>query len=741
MRSLFPIAVALLVLFALPGAFVFAADLLGYGPDLNTWLEARLGVSHRLAVSIPAAVVLFCAPPVIILLYFLRLRRKPVAVSSTFLWHKSIEDLHVNRLMQWLRRNLLLLLQLLAVLLAIYAVLGPRLHAALGGGRHYVLVIDNSASMSATDVQPNRLEWAKAEALKEIEAATDADSGMVIVFNRTAEIRQSYTTNRAVLRRAVESIQPTVSQTRFDEALNLAASLANPARSTENEVARPEAVEPGKERQYVPLEGMQADVHLYSDGGFPPVPGFALANLSLNYHAPPVPPTEGGVSHNVGIVRLDAHRDDAGRLVVTASVRNYRGSPVPDQLVRVEVLDADDHRPVSAYSQRVRLEAKADQAAGGLEVPFTLPDVPENADVVIRARLENTTDAFPLDDGAWLVPGVARKARVLVFAPDNLVEQSFPGPRRFLDLPSTQRIADVTRYAPDRITDKKVYDKAREGEYDLVVFDRCGPASEDEMPRGNTFFIGHPPPPFKPKGAADDKLAVKPERSPRVTGWVGSHPVMRRLQGLYEVEIDDAFRLPDLPPRTERLMESDGNLVLLAAVPRPPFTDLVLAFPIYTDDGLYNTLWPLRPSFVVFLRNVLRSLGNVRDALAEDVTRPGDIKVLRAAGSRQKLKVTSPSGKTEELDRAARADFAFAGTTELGVYTAVAGDDRQRFAVNLFDPAEGDIAPRESVTVGSQTVEAGKPRKQPRDLWKLAVLAGVVVLLAEWWIYNKRVQI
>src|SRR5438876_12042890 len=122
MRSLFPVAVALLVLFALPGAFVFAADLFGYGPDLNTWLEARLGVSHRLAVSLPAAVVLACVPAVILLLYFLRLRRKPVPVSSTFLWHKSIEDLHDNRLIQWLRRNVLLLLQLLGVFLLPYAV-------------------------------------------------------------------------------------------------------------------------------------------------------------------------------------------------------------------------------------------------------------------------------------------------------------------------------------------------------------------------------------------------------------------------------------------------------------------------------------------------------------------------------------------------------------------------------------------------------------------------------------------
>ena len=147
MRTAFPLAVVALVLFALPGVGVFAADLLGYGPDVNAWLEARLGVSHRLALSIPAAVVLFCVPVVILLLYFLRLRRKAVPVSSTFLWKKSVEDLHVNRLMQWLRRNILLLMQLLAAFALVYAVMGPRMHAAVGGGHYYILVIDNSASI------------------------------------------------------------------------------------------------------------------------------------------------------------------------------------------------------------------------------------------------------------------------------------------------------------------------------------------------------------------------------------------------------------------------------------------------------------------------------------------------------------------------------------------------------------------------------------------------------------------
>ena len=63
---------------------------------------------------------------------------------------------------------------------------------------------------------------AKQEALKEIDAATDEDSGMIIVFNSAAEIRQSYTTNRHLLRNVIRSIEPTQRVTRIEEALTLA---------------------------------------------------------------------------------------------------------------------------------------------------------------------------------------------------------------------------------------------------------------------------------------------------------------------------------------------------------------------------------------------------------------------------------------------------------------------------------------------------------------------------------------
>ena len=434
MRSLFIAGVLALTLLAVPSLFVFGADLMGYGPDVNAWLETRLGVSHRLALGVPAATLLFCLLPLIVLLYFLRLKRQPVAVPSTFLWKKSIEDLHVNRLMQWLRKNVLLLLQLLAVLLFIYAALGPRMHGSVTGGRHYILMIDNSASMGATDVPPSRLEWAKAEALRTIDAATDADPGMLIVFNATAEIRQSYTANREELKAAVRAVEPSQFPTRIDEALALAASRANPTRSTENEAAAPANPEPGKERTYFATEGFAADIFLFSDGRFPNVIDFPLENLNVQF--PEIPsPGSGGTSNNLAVVRFTAERDaaDLNKVLARGTVLNFRDAAANID-VRLDVRDRNDANAVS-FSKPITVPAKglratavseanpkeppADPKPGEAEVEFVVPEVPENADVVLMLSLVHGGDALPIDDTARVVLGVARKAKVLVVTPGN----------------------------------------------------------------------------------------------------------------------------------------------------------------------------------------------------------------------------------------------------------------------------------------------------------------------------------
>src|ERR1043166_10081729 len=102
----------------------------------------------------------------IVLMYILKLRRKDVVVSSTFLWRQVIRDVQANAPFQKLRKNLLLFLQLLAALLLVLAITRPFWRGKGIGGRSVVIVVDTSGSMAATDVGRSRLDEAKREASK-----------------------------------------------------------------------------------------------------------------------------------------------------------------------------------------------------------------------------------------------------------------------------------------------------------------------------------------------------------------------------------------------------------------------------------------------------------------------------------------------------------------------------------------------------------------------------------------------
>ena len=141
-------------------------------------------------------------PPLIVLLYFLKLKRHPVEVPSTYLWHRSIEDLHVNSIWQRLRRNLLLFLQLLLLGLAALALLRPGWRGEEITGDRFVLLVDNSASMQATDVEPSRLEEAKRQAAEVIEQMESCDVAMIVSFSDSARVEQMFTDDRRQLRRA-----------------------------------------------------------------------------------------------------------------------------------------------------------------------------------------------------------------------------------------------------------------------------------------------------------------------------------------------------------------------------------------------------------------------------------------------------------------------------------------------------------------------------------------------------------
>src|SRR5262245_58211898 len=109
------------------------------------------------------------AAATIFALYFLKTRRRPVLVPSTVLWRRTIEDRRVNALWQRLRKSLMLLLQLLAIAAAAVALFRPSWEGSLLRGGRYVFLIDNSASMSAVDIKPTRLDEAKSRVLSLID--------------------------------------------------------------------------------------------------------------------------------------------------------------------------------------------------------------------------------------------------------------------------------------------------------------------------------------------------------------------------------------------------------------------------------------------------------------------------------------------------------------------------------------------------------------------------------------------
>src|SRR2546425_10103849 len=100
---------------------------------------------------LPAILAAAIAVPALLILYFLKLRRREQMVSSTLLWKKAVQDLQVNAPFQRLRRNLLLILQMLLLLLLCLALSRPVMNYTPAAGKTTVILIDRSASMAAKD--------------------------------------------------------------------------------------------------------------------------------------------------------------------------------------------------------------------------------------------------------------------------------------------------------------------------------------------------------------------------------------------------------------------------------------------------------------------------------------------------------------------------------------------------------------------------------------------------------------
>ncbi len=659
------------------------------------------------ALAGPQWLLLGLVPVAIFLLYFLKLRRTPVEVPSTFLWTKALEDLHVNSLWQRLRRNLLMFLQLLLALLLLISCLRPGCQGTQLQGTRFVFLVDQSASMSATDTTSgqSRLDFAKDEAIKTIDRMKKGDSAMVIAFSDVSRTIQSYTTNGSLLKNKIRSIRQTQRSSDIIEALNAASGLANPGRTSDRASGRDVQV----------AESKPATMFIFSDGAVKEVPEFFLGNLTPEYR--PIGSFE--PPNNVGIIALSVSDPIENDSQLQCYARLFN-SDDQDHSVKVTLnVEGDIFDAQSVDVPRngaVGLVFDLNSLLSGLDQPRRIHLVIEDDDVYMQ------------DNEAWSVINPPRESNVLIISAGN----------EYLDLVTeTSRItevANVFREDVGFVGSEKYEEQTTLGFYDLVIFDGCAP---DKMPLCNTVFWGSAPP-------GEDWKVAKVTEPTSIIDTNASHPLMLASQ-MTNVNVLKSSVIEGPKGSVSLVDASDGSIMRLGT--RGGFQDLVIGFAMQTitedDEVAINTDWMTKLSFPIFIQNTMMILGNGKNYQASVGGQPGELLKFRTSLPFDTVNVIGPEGRKTKLLPRPDKTFVLNDTSRSGLYAIQAPVQDSVdivLPVNLFDRNESNVVVRDKMTLGYKEL-AGEIASEPtrQQYWMWFLLLALVILVLEWYIFNKRI--
>jgi Ca-activated chloride channel homolog len=382
----------------------------------------------------PRAFALLGLIPLLVLLYLLKLRRSEVIIPSTMLWMKSLQDLTANAPFQKLRRNLLLLLQILILLLLVFALSRPFVESSGMGGRNLCLLVDHSASMQTEEEDGTRLALAQEEALKIVDTMERGDKAMVIGFAASADVRCELTDDRYHLRNAIRSIEAHDTRSDVKDAAQIIRSLA-PANPDVTAVVN------------------NLEVLLFSDGRIDEGERLAALSLPLKYIK------VGERRDNLGLTRFSIRNTDTADDERQCFVQVYNDSAEPVETT------------LSLYfgEHLLGVDELSIPAEDTDEAIFVLPELEEG---VLRAELD-WSDALALDNKAWLSLKPETSIDVLlVGAPDSVGLSLL---RHVFSLDPRVKLAVGT---PEQFTPND--------DVELYIFDGWSP---ETLPEGSLVFV------------------------------------------------------------------------------------------------------------------------------------------------------------------------------------------------------------------------------------------------------------
>ncbi len=620
----------------------------------------------------PAALALGLLAVPIILLYMLRLRRREQMISSTLLWRELVKDRTANAPWQRLRRNLLLMLQLLILAALVLALARPFLRSDNAVEGNLIVLLDSSASMQANDGQGGTTRFAEAAAEVErlIDGLGSGDRMTLIAAGRAPVVLAAMTNDRQLLRQALSGSAAENSATDWASAFALAAASSQG-------VAEPRVV-------------------IVSDGGLPE----SLPSLPGEVDFIPV----GRSDENLAMAALAA-RPSGEALDLLVSVSN-EGSATAAALLSLYV----DGTLIDSR----RVEIGAGQSS---HLSWTIPTTAD----VIETRLEpaaDTADYLAVDNQAWVVAGGEAARRVLLVGEGNLFLERF-----FAVLPG---------YEVVQVPGSSVEQLAEDGEeFDLTIFD--GVPIPEPLPGGSVLIINPQPgnsdggaaPPFQVTGSFTQTAVTRLADSPLLAD------VDWRAINVAEAQSVEARGL-------EVVVAGEGGPLLLAGE-IDGRRAAILTFDLHRSD------LPLQIAFPVIMANITDWLSPGRTVAAGENPQPGSVITLIPNARAESIAITHPDGTVTDIsNRNATDPILFNDTGQTGLYTVTYRDGStdirtEQFAINFFNAEESRIRPSDTLTLGQTEVRSdGDGLLNRWEFWPYLLLAGLAVLMIEWWITYRR---
>lgn len=171
------------------------------------------------------------AIPPFVLMYILKQNLKEHKVPSLYLWNEVLKNTKATKPWDKFRKNLLFFIQLIALLLLIFALTTPFINFKGSDYENVIIVIDNTGSMNAKIDGESRLEQSKDKAKETIKKLSPSTAIALVTSGKNTKVELSSVKNKDEVLNKLNNIKSNNETGDINESLSLVKAMTKNYKS------------------------------------------------------------------------------------------------------------------------------------------------------------------------------------------------------------------------------------------------------------------------------------------------------------------------------------------------------------------------------------------------------------------------------------------------------------------------------------------------------------------------------